>query len=146
MHLSSFYRWKKGSIPQDRTIRQVADCLRVRESWLRDGEGPMCEAEGSRLSSVLDENEAKESADVHRLDDPSNVFRSRIPPQHQQAGRHALAAIMAKLSDSELEETIATTVTRLREESLPLMKLTYITTLKACADALERRLAEGPGD
>jgi hypothetical protein len=38
--LSTMYRWK-DSAPQARTSQQIADYLRVSESWLREGFGEM---------------------------------------------------------------------------------------------------------
>ncbi len=106
----------------------------------------MCEPAAARLQTVTEGDAAKETAASHRLEQPSTVFRSRIPLQSPTPGHHALEAITAKLSNSEMEETILTTVTKLREEGPPLMKLGYITTLRACVDEIERRLVASADD
>lgn len=146
-HVSSFYRWKKGSMPQPRTIRLVAERLRVREEWLRDGEEPRdVQEQSSRLSSAPLSGFAKEKSDPERLEEPPPVLRNR-PPAYSSTTAQAPPAInaaAARLSVHQLEEMLYATAARIRDEREPLLKLGYLTTLKACVADLERRLIAPP--
>lgn len=84
----------------------------------------------------------KEAGVENRLKDPAPVHpRSRLPSTSlpiQNAS--AITAATSRASTTQLEKTLATTLQRFLDEPEQLMKLGYLTTLKACVIDLERRL------
>lgn len=100
----------------------------------------------ARLSSAPLRGAEKESLAEERLAE-SPVIRPRPSIAFQPpAAAPAINAAAARLTPDQLEEILATSIQRLREEEEPLLKLGYLTTLKACAADLERRLSEGKAD
>ena len=143
LHVSSFYRWKTGSVPHERTIRQVADYLRIREAWLRDGEGEMnAPATANRIQEQILTAAAKEESEKDRLPESQAVFHSRRTPPSSQAATLNAHAAATKRSDVELIAVMRTALERIELEKEPLIKLGYIATARTILEEMERRLRE----
>ena len=140
---STVGRWLTGAHPQPSVLMRIADALGIRVEWLVDGEGEI-----ERNTQLDGDDGLKETQSPNRLRESPPVTRSRLAfPQALQPPRTpALNLASAKLTDAELEEILTTSLTRLKEEHIPVLKLGYLATLKACVNDLERRLSEGPGE
>jgi hypothetical protein len=142
LHVSSFYRWKKGSVPHERTIRQVATHLGIREDWLRDGEGER-EARGvvNRLEDANLSEVAKDQAERERLSQSSTVFRPRRPTSPSQVAALNANLAATKRPEADLLQVMRTALERIQGEKEPLMRLGYVATMRTVLDELERRLS-----
>lgn len=132
---STVSRWLESTRPLPAVVSRIAQALQVQEKWLVDGLGEMNQSDESLSES------SKEYAPESRLTDAQAVIRSRLSHAHSGA---PIQAVASRLSVEELEEMIISVVGRMQKESQPLIKLGYLTTIKACASDLERRLAEDP--
>lgn len=96
----------------------------------------------------MEPEEAKESGRKSRLTESPAVYRAIIPQSAVPASLStpALDAAASRLTEAQLEEILQTSIIRLREETEPILKLGYLTTLRACAADLERRIGEATSE